>query len=69
MKTNEEIIAEIIRQVPLASCGINLQEVAIQTAKAVLEYKDKELKEFLETISLIFIMVRDAGLYQKKKYG
>lgn len=42
MKTNEEIINQIIQQMPLASVSINICDAATRAAKAALSFKDAQ---------------------------
>lgn len=46
--TNDEIISEVLKKMPIFETCSTLKMLAIQVAKMALEYKDKELKEFLE---------------------
>ena len=40
--TNDEIINQIIQQMPLASVSINICDAATRAAKAALSYKDNQ---------------------------
>lgn len=46
--TNDEIISEVLKKMPIFETCYTLKSMAIQVAKMALEYKDEGLKEFLE---------------------